>query len=130
MAQRESDLYPLFSRYISKHWGARGSAAFELKIVKTGNPYQFAQLEAHQERSLQMCASATGVYHKISDQSLGQKPFDSFLLANCQAYVVICFNTRAYFVDIDKYLQIRLNHARKSIHEHELVSKGITPVQL
>ena len=120
MALDERALYPRFSRFISSSWKDGGSAAFELKIVQPGCAYRFAQLADHQERALRMVRLPTGLYHKISDQSQGAKPFDSFLLANCAAYVVICFASKCYFVTIDNYLRLKQASPAKSVSEKEV----------
>lgn len=106
----ERDLYGPFGQYIAKHWEG-GSAAFELKLVK-GNSFPFSKLEPHQERALRM-ATGNGVYHKISDQSLGSKPFDSFIVKNAEAYVVLCFGKSAYFIDIGVWDLYRETHRDK-----------------
>lgn len=49
--------------------------------------------------------TTNGVYHKISDQSLGAKPFDSFLLKG-DGYLVLSFRLsgKTYFVNIKEYV--------------------------
>lgn len=120
MALDEKSLYPLFSRWISSRWAGNGAAAFELKIVPEGRAYRFAQLPPHQERALVMSSSPTGVYHKISDQSMGQKPFDSFVLANAKAYVVVCFDKSCHMVRIGDYQDLRDRCLKASVPESEL----------
>lgn len=102
----ECDLYPLFSHYIRDNW-KRGSAVFELKICKK-NRIPLNALEVHQLRALKMTSSGTGIYYKLSDQSMGQKPWDSFFLSEVPAYVVVCFykvgDYPVYFIPVDKWV--------------------------
>ncbi len=90
----ERDLYSKFSHYIRDVYKG-GTASFELKIIKKGN-FNFKDLQPHQERALLMTGQA-GVYHKISDQSMGQKPFDSFLLKGI-GYLVLYFTEHPQFI--------------------------------
>lgn len=95
----EKDLYAPFSRFIAKNWGNRGSAVFELKRTHKKR-FNKNLVEDHQIRALRM-AKHQSVYHKISDMSMGAKPFDSFIIKACEAWLVICFDRNAYFIDID-----------------------------
>lgn len=119
----EKDLQRDFGRYVrSKNWRGvfkkKGSCAFELKIVKGGSRFRWKQIEPHQVEALKKAGNVffargfkkegrlnvdSGVYHKISDQSLGIKPFDCFYLSGCvYSGVVVGFGEsgRCYFVDI------------------------------
>ena len=115
----ERDLYPLFSHYIRDFWN-KGSAVFELKICKTKR-LNVSELKEHQERALSMTSSAA-IYYKISDQSQGQKPFDSFYLQRTPAYVVITFYDTGYyptyFIDIFEWKKFKTT-GKKSITEEE-----------
>lgn len=101
----ERDLYPKFSAHIRDHYKG-GSASFELKIIKRGN-FNFNDLQLHQERALLMTGKS-GVYHKISDQSMNQKPFDSFLLKG-KGYLVLFYKENPMFllIEIEKYIKHR-----------------------
>lgn len=95
----EKDLYPSFSRWISRNWANRPTAVFELKRTKLPR-FNKNLVEVHQIRALKMSSYPSGVYHKISDQSMGAKPFDSFIIKDAKGYLVVCFDRRAYFIDI------------------------------
>lgn len=69
----EKDLYPSFSRWISRNWANRPTAVFELKRTKLPR-FNKNLVEVHQIRALKMSSYPSGVYHKISDQSMGQNP--------------------------------------------------------
>lgn len=112
-------MYSPFSHYIRDHW-TKGSAIFELKICK-GQRLLLSCLKDHQERSLKM-ATTSAIYHKISDQSQGTKPFDSFYLQKIQSYVVLVFYSKGqypvYFIDIMDWIKFK-NTGAKSITENE-----------
>lgn len=115
----EKDLYTPFSHWVRDHY--RGpSAVFELKLSRK-NRLPLSEIAPHQLRALRMSATKTGLYHKISDQSQGTKPFDSFLIASAKAYLVLCWEKRAYFISITDYDAWLTD--QKSITEEE--AKGI-----
>lgn len=119
----EKDLYAPFSRFIAKNWGDKGSAVFELKRTHK-NRFNKNLVEDHQIRALKMAKNG-GVYHKISDQSQGAKPFDSFIIKGCEAWLVICFDRNAYFIDIDIWCDCA--HDQVSFTEEEC--KSICSIQ-
>lgn len=47
-----------------------------------------------------MATYSTGCYTKIADEGMSQKPWDSQIIKNIKAYLVICFNKRAYLIDV------------------------------
>ena len=95
----EKDLYSSFSKFISLNWANRPTSVFELKRTKLPRLNKNS-VAPHQIRALKMSSYPSGCYHKISDMSLGAKPFDSFIIKNAKGYLVICFDRRAYFIDI------------------------------
>lgn len=78
---KEKDIQNLFGKKI------KALGAYELKIWK-GPSFPFDAVEPHQERSL-LAVEDTGLYHKISDYSPNQKPFDCFYLIGISGYVVV-----------------------------------------
>ena len=88
--------------------------AFEAKMVKTGKTLAFSKIPAHQDRALRMTNSETGIYHKISDESRVQKPFDGFFLRKEKAYVVICYLEYGQFamVDIPDLVRLKENNPK------------------
>lgn len=116
---KEVDFQTLFTKYARQNWSA-GSAAFELKITKTGS-LPFSRLEEHQVEALKKAKHKT-LFHKISDMSLNAKPFDCFVLQDSLAYVVILFYEEgeekiAYLIDIDEFVKESLTSVRKSLTE-------------
>ena len=61
-----------------------GTLAIEYKITKGGtfNIKRWIEKQPHQLVALRDSTTNKGVYHKISDQSQGVKPFDSFFISN------------------------------------------------
>ena len=103
----EKDFYPGFSRFIGLNWDDKETCLFELKCGRSGRINR-NEIRPIQKRSLRM-SKGNGVYHKISDMSLGAKPADSFIIKRAPyAYLVIIFGTvaenRSYFIDIDAWL--------------------------
>lgn len=112
--KNERDTYPVFANFIRKYW-THGSAGFELKFAR-GKHFLLTELPEDQERALRMTVE-NGIYHKISDQSLGNKPFDSFFLKG-NAYLVIYFVSNKTFYGI---------HSKFITHLKEIGIKRITP---
>lgn len=115
----ESDFQSLWTKYVRQNW-SHGSAAFELKITKTGS-LPFTRLEEHQAEALKKAKHKT-LFHKISDMSINAKPFDGFILQDALAYVVVLFYTEgekkvAYCIDIDEFIKESELSVRRSLTE-------------
>ena len=67
---------------------------YEYKVTNGGtfNLKQWREKQPHQPRSLKQIRGNVGVYHKISDQSMGQKPIDAFFAVDEESFLVIWFN--------------------------------------
>ena len=89
----EKNLQILFGQWLQKNIDHFSTSAFELKLTKGGtfNFKNWEKKEGHQIRNLLRAGCNTGAYHKISDQSMGQKPFDCFLIKNSSTFLVIGF---------------------------------------
>lgn len=114
---RESDFQTLFTKYVRQNW-SHGSAAFELKITKTGS-LPFSRLEEHQLEALKKSKDKS-LFHKISDMSLNAKPFDCFVLQEALAYVAVLFYEEreekvAYLIDVDAFILESQTSIRKSL---------------
>lgn len=72
---------------------------YEHKVAKGGtfNLKQWRLKQPHQPRSLKQASGSVGIYHKISDMSRGQKPFDAFFSVNTENYLVIWFDKYGEF---------------------------------
>lgn len=68
------------------------TAAFELKLSKKPSiPFSEFTRQEQQLPSLQACRTSKGSYHKISDQSMGKKSYDCFIIKNALSYFVIMY---------------------------------------
>lgn len=117
MPYNESDFQSEFTKYLKKNWEG-GSVAFELKICKKPS-MNFKCVEEHQVYYLTQAKHGKVVW-KISDLDLRTKPFDSFVLQNSKAFVVILFYTArqpkvACCIDIDDFLDEQKTCGRKSL---------------
>lgn len=111
---KEKDMQTLFGRQ------NRVVGAFELKIVK-GKSMPFSAVQDHQVRALLRVESG-GLYHKISDASYGQKPFDCFYLDGLQGYVVPVWyiprvRKTAYYIRIQTFIELKSTAGRQSLTE-------------
>lgn len=87
------------------HWFFKNKSSFPDKIlfeykVTDGNTFNlkaWTQKQPHQLRALTHAQNEVGVYHKISDQSSGQKPADAFYIANGDSFLCVYFNKHKKF---------------------------------
>src|SRR4051812_25150437 len=72
---------------------------FEYKVTNgnTFNLKKWINDQPHQLRSLTYAQTDIGIYHKISDQSSGQKPADAFFLANADSFLCVYFCKQKLF---------------------------------
>jgi hypothetical protein len=85
-----------------------GTAALELKIIKSGN-FRMAQVAEHQISALWM-AYKYGLFWKIPDEGLSRKPFDAFYMKGVPAYIVVLFvkSKEFYLIHINDFEKHRL----------------------
>jgi len=119
MAYAEKDFQSAWNRWLKFNWEG-GSAGFELKITKKSS-LPFSRVEAHQIQALLDVKHGSLIY-KISDQSIGFKPFDSFILTDAPAYVVIMYykprkQKRVCIIDVDTFVNEINTSKRKSLGE-------------
>lgn len=91
MRKLEAHFQTIFKHWVQSQW-RDGSAAFELKRTETDKFY-VSHLAPHQKLAL-TAAYEDRIYHKISDGTFSQNPFDCFVLQQSLAYVVIAFGKR------------------------------------
>ena len=99
--------------------------AMEVKLV-TGGTLAFSKFEDQQLPSL-VKVKHEGLYHKLTDASVGCKPFDYFVMYG-EAYVICQFwknkqQEICYFLDIDKVMEIKKSGA-KSLKEEDFFKWG------
>ena len=122
MIKLEKDFQGVFGPWGVKHWK---TCCYELKISH-GNTVAFSKFEDQQLPSLWL-AYTTGKNVKMTDASVGLKPFDGFMAIGCPAYVGIMFNipenqTEFYLIHIKDVMDIK-NSGAKSITKFESISK-------
>lgn len=127
MSYKEKDFQTDFSRWVKRVWGMTG--AFELK-VSTGLSLPFSAVKDHQVAAL-LLAEGQGIVYKIPDDSIGQKPFDAFCLANSQSWVVVMFRSRDrgqkefFMIPIGIWIKEIESSNRKSLTEERARVIGI-----
>lgn len=114
--KKESDFQTRFSRWVYHNWNK--STAFELKLSKKDS-IPFSNVQEHQIAAL-LAAKHGKSYHKISDESRGQKPYDCYMIAGGDAYVVIMFylergDRTFYMIDIDTFVEESKTSKRRSL---------------
>ena len=114
---KEKDFQTTFNKWVK--YNIKYSSAFELKLTKTPS-LPFSSVVEHQVNALLLSKHKRIVY-KIPDDSMGQKPFDSFVLANVPSYIVVMFYKRGqkifYLIDIDVWIHEEETSERKSLTE-------------
>jgi hypothetical protein len=98
-----------FGKYV-RHMMKGVNAAFELKCSKTDyiNFHRLREHDDHQPECLK-AAKGEGLYYKIADDSMGQKPWDAFQMAGAKAYVIVMFRSEQIgqkefvMIDIDDW---------------------------
>ena len=110
---KEKDFQGLVTKWMKKN--AFGSFPYELKISK-GKTLPFSRFEEQQIPALQK--ANRGIFHfKLTDASLGLKPFDGFVFKKSKAYVGIMFEVDrqqeiCYFIPIKKIIKLRESGAK------------------
>lgn len=133
--KREADLQGKFGRWLRSEAGGEVfpfACAFELKAKEAGESIAFDAVAVHQAAALEAASEyGEGVYYKLTDLSLGRKPFDCFWLKNAHAFVVVGWRHsdgwHVYGVDIEDWQEIADTFAkegRKSIKEAEIEEKA------
>jgi len=105
---------------------------FELKLCK-GTSLSFSSIKEHQKQALLDISSNIGLYWKIADAPFFKdekarmrftkpKPFDSFLLKDISAYIVVMFYTprkkkNVIYIDIERFIRMEEETTRKSFTE-------------
>lgn len=116
------------------HWLEKNppnkSAAYEFKVTngKTFNLKQWLSKSPQQARGL-ASAKFSWMYHKISDQSMGAKPFDAFVLSGADSFLVVWFNTEKEFCVLPITYVMGLIDKGKNVNFSELPIDSIKKFQ-
>ena len=114
MIKREAKAQIVFKHWLQSGAWTHGPAVFELKYTD-GESIAFSSVKDHQIRSL--IAADFGLYYKIPDDSIGQKPFDCFYLIGVPGYVVLFFGRNFYIIPAAKFQELSETSARRSMTE-------------
>lgn len=114
MQKREAQFGLKFRRWLKANHHLVPSGAFELKQTTTTS-LPFSALQEHQIDALLAAKSGKGIVHKISDDSIGVKPFDYFYLRNSFGWVVIKYPKGFVLISIDVFLLEKERSKRKSL---------------
>lgn len=125
---RERDFQTEFIKWLKyRHYK---TGAYELKLTKEKS-LPFKALAPHQRDALYH-AKHGHVAYKIPDDSIGQKPFDCFMLVQVPAYVVVMFYERGqrqfYMIDISNWVAEEEQSTRKSLTPERAAQIGTTCV--
>ena len=115
MQKKEAQFQTRFNRWCK--YNIYETSVFELKYSKKDS-LPFRAVQPHQVQNL-LNAKHRKMLWKIPDDSIGEKPFDSFLIAGSGAYIVIQFAKsppEAFFIiDIDAFVKEMKKSKRKSL---------------
>lgn len=113
MKKREAQFTLLFRHYLKAN-PIQNSAVFELKQT-INDSIPFNVVKDHQINALKSVKSKYGFLYKISDDSIGIKPFDMVYYFNSPAFVVIKYPECFVIIDIDDFILERNTSKRKSL---------------
>ncbi len=109
-----------FNKWVKNVW--KRSGVFELKVSKTSS-IPFSAVKEHQIDALSAVNSGSGLAYKISDESSGYKPWDSFFLIHIDALIVVMFraNERGqeefFMISPQRWVHEQERSERKSLTE-------------
>lgn len=109
--RREAKFQTKFNEWLKDH--DFPTAAFELKFTKTDS-LPFSRVEEHQINAL-TAAKHRQLIYKIPDDTRSYRPFDSFCLNNCPAFVVIRYPQGFVGIDIDDFKKETAVSPRRSL---------------
>jgi len=124
MIKHEQKFTTAFKHWLENTDHIKGHAVFELKVA-LGHSLAFDAVQEHQLIALRKAKHGKFTW-KISDDSIGIKPFDVFMYQESQAFLVIAFKQHGrikkfWVIDIDAWLNIISSAKKKSITEPELM---------
>jgi hypothetical protein len=115
---KEKDFQREFHKWCKYNWFI--TSAFELKLCKS-NSLNFKAVAPHQEENLfKTCTE--GLFYKIPDDSIGQKPFDCFKIKGYGFIVVMYYkpgNKEFFIIDINNWLAEKSRSNRCSLTEEK-----------
>ena len=126
---KETEFATLFGSWLINN-KPKKSENYEHKVTNsdTFNLKRWRSKQPHQSRSLKQANGNVGIYHKISDMSMGQKPFDAFFTRNTKSCLVIWFNKhKEFFIlpikDVPRTDLITYEYCKKNCKTNKLLTK-------
>ena len=124
---KEKDFQTEFNKWLKhSNFCISGKCVFELKICK-GTSIPFNAVKEHQLAALSIAKHASLIY-KIPDDTIAQKPFDSFCISGAAGYVVILFykprEKHMVLIDVDVYKKEQETSKRKSLVLNRAIEIG------
>lgn len=122
---QEKDLQGKICRWLKD--GNAFNHVAEVKIT-TGGTLNFNKFEPQQLPSLVKASSKTGKYYKLTDASVGKKPFDYICPTKTMAFVVCQFwknkqQELVYFINIKHVMNLK-NSGLKALKEEHFLEYG------
>lgn len=117
MIKSEAKFQTLFNHWLKagRLKGTYGAIAFELKHTRGKDSLPFSAVEDHQLDALVAVTTTRGLIYKISDESRGFKPFDCFMMWECQAFIVIKYPYFFVLITVDEFIQEKKRSKVKSL---------------
>lgn len=113
MNKDEAKFTPRFRSWLRAN--PQVSGAFELKHTRGKDYLPFREVVEHQLDALLACVGDRGFSYKISDDSIGAKPFDLLYYRNSGAYIVISYPDFFCLITVKKFIKEKENSTRKSL---------------
>lgn len=122
---KEKDFQTKFGRWVINRYPK--TTAWELKIVQLEKrkSLYMSDVKSHQIRALYN-TKHKGIYYKLPDVGIGQKPYDCFFL-KAPAFFVVMYYKRGvkhfYMIDIDDFIKFFDNNKSLSEEKASLIGK-------
>ncbi len=140
LPMKESDFQTIFGQWLRQCLFFKTACAFELKLVDKGKRLKLLEVKEHQVHALCDAQAnqkdSPGLYYKLTDMSLGLKPFDCIFLKGVDAYIVVAWWKKgkgiegAYFMPVRLWERLRnvrdqsTHKGSKSLSESEFEALG------
>ena len=101
-----------------RHWLKKNpmpSSVFELKHTRGKSYLPFNEVKEHQLNALLAVESNNGFLYKISDDSIGAKPFDMFFLKKTKAFICIKYPLFFAIIPVKSFIKEKETSDRKSL---------------
>jgi penicillin-binding protein-related factor A (putative recombinase) len=115
MKKSEQKFTTYFQHWLKERVFVKGGVAFEIKHTRGKNLFPFSEVKDHQINALLAVKSVKGLVYKISDSAIGFKPFDCFMMRECESYIVIKYPNFFCLINPENFIQEKERTNRKSL---------------